>query len=153
MNELVLFGQSIQKMSESAIEKVRNIEAISLCLEQVKIPTRHVFHAGIYSRSITIPAGIVLTGAYITTPTLLIVCGHAMVFCGDEWIEINGFQVVPASAGRKQAFAALSDTHLTMSFATNSKSVEEAEEEFTNEAELLMSRQGGAENFVNITGE
>ena len=153
MSELTLLGQSIGRMSESAIEKVRKLEEFSLKNAQTKIPTRHVFHAGIYSRTITIPAGVWLTGAYIIVPTLLIVSGHTLVFCDDAWIEIDGYRVVPASSGRKQAFIALSDTHLTMNFSTSATNVEDAENEFTNEAERLMSRLIDAENSVTITGE
>jgi hypothetical protein len=153
MNEIALLGQVIGRMSECAIDTVRKLEEFSLKNAQTKMLTRHVFHAGIYSRTITIPAGVWLTGAYIIVPTLLIVSGHALVFCGETWIEIDGYRVVPASAGRKQAFVAIADTDLTMNFATSATTVEEAENEFTNEAERLMSRHADAENFVIITGE
>ncbi len=56
-----------------------------------------------------------------------------------------------ASAGRKQAYIAHKDTFLTMSFKTNAKTVEEAEAEFTDDHERLMSRNGV--NKIVITGE
>ena len=38
---------------------------------QVAIQTTHHFHAGLYSRTIRIPAGVMITGALIKIPTLL----------------------------------------------------------------------------------
>lgn len=146
-------AQAIPAMSEAAISKVRALESVTITLSQVKIATDHVLHAGIYSRTIRIPAGVLLTGALIKVPTTLILSGHASVFIGDETIEICGYRVIPASAARKQAFLAHADTDLTMSFATYAGTVEEAEAEFTDEAPLLFSRNADALNTIRITGE
>lgn len=153
MNDVATLVRAIPRMSESAIEKVSRLEEFNLQHRQENIPTRHVFHAGIYSRTIMIPKGVWLTGAYIIIPTLLVVSGHALVFSDDTWIEVAGYQVMPARAGRKQAFIALENTDLTMNFSTTAKTVESAEEEFTNEAHRLMSRRPDAENFVIFTGD
>ena len=119
---------------------------------QVEIPTHHVLHAGVYSRTICIPAGVVLMGALIKIPTTLIVCGHASVLLGDgEEAAVSGYQVLAASAGRKQVYIAHADTYVTMSFRTQARTIEEAEREFTDEADQLMSRAG--ENTVVITGD
>jgi hypothetical protein len=60
--------------------------------------------------------------------------------------------VLPAAAGRKQAFLAQADSHITMIFATAARSVAEAEREFTDEADNLVSRRAGGNRIV-ITGE
>lgn len=138
-------------MTSEAVDKARQAEQLLLSLPQVDIPTDHVFHAGMYSRTICIPAGVGLTGALIKRPTTLVFSGKARVFLGDGWVELDGHYVIPASAGRKQVFIAIEDTWLTMSFPTDAKTVEEAEAEFTDEAELLFSRHGM--NHVTITGE
>lgn len=151
--EIVAREPSIRRMSEASIAAVRELENITLSVPQVDIATHHTLHAGLYSRTICIPAGVVLTGAFITIPTLLIFNGRARVAVDNEWTDIAGYRVLPASAGRKQAFIAESDTHLTMVFPTEAKTVEQAEEEFTNEAHLLFSRAPDAQNFVTITGE
>lgn len=139
-------------MADEALEKVRRLEAELQALPQVPIPTRHVFHAGMYARTVTIPAGVCITGALIKIATLLIVSGKVTVFIGANTIDLDGYHVIPASAGRKQAFLAQADTDLTMLFPTTAGTVEEAEAQFTEEAHLLVSRQAQHDHLL-ITGE
>lgn len=133
--------------------KLQAIQAALLTAPQVDIATDHVIHGGMYARTITIPAGIVLTGAFIKLPTVLIANGNASVFVGDRWVSIEGYHVLAAAAGRKQVFIAHEDTQLTMIFPTDATTIEQAEDEFTDEAELLFSRKPDARNTFNITGE
>ena len=65
--------------------------------------------------------------------------------------ELIGYHVLPAAAGRKQAFLALADTDLTMLFATDARDIATAEGQFTTEPERLMSRAPDAINIVTIT--
>ncbi len=140
-------------MTAQAIDKVRELEAITRELPQVEIATDHVLHGGMYARTICIPAGVLLTGVFIRVPTVLVFEGNATVNAGDEPVTLVGYHVLAASAHRRQAFVAHADTRLTMVFATQAKSVAEAEAEFTDEAHLLFSRKPGAVNRINITGE
>jgi hypothetical protein len=142
---------ALPAMDAHALNQVRDLEQLVLSCPQVEIPTRHVFHGGCYSRTIMIPAGVVLTGALIKIPTTLIVCGHCFVYIGSQSRELKGYQVFPGSANRKQAFVAVSDTWLTMIFPSSAKAVADAEVEFTDEHELLMSNTN--DNTVVITGE
>jgi hypothetical protein len=142
---------TILPMSQEAIEDVRRFESRLAKLPQIPLDTQHVIHAGMYARTITIPAGVAITGALIKRATLLIVSGHAIMTLCDGAVTIEGYQVIPASAGRKQAFFAYEDTTLTMIFPTRATSVDEAEREFTDEHERLISRH--TENEVIITGE
>lgn len=151
MNELVAISPSLPAMSINAIAKVAQLEAISLTMPQVDIETRHVLHGGMYARSIMIPADTILTGALIKIPTILIISGDITVFIGDETLELHGYNVLPASAGRKQAFVAHTDTEMTMLFPCDAKTVEEAEKMFTDDADSLMSRH--MKNQIIITGE
>ncbi|CCJ51970.1 hypothetical protein L489_3870 [Bordetella bronchiseptica 00-P-2730] len=139
-------------MPAEAIERVRRLEGALAELPQVEIATAHLFHAGVYARTIRIPAGVALTGALIKVSTVLIFSGHATVLIGGEVVELHGYHVIPASAGRKQAFVAHTDTDLTMLFPSEARSVAEAESEFTDEADLLLSHQQGAETII-FTGE
>ena len=133
---------AISAMSPRAIDNVRRLEEMALTCPQVLIETDHTFHAGMYARTIIIPAGVVLTGALIKIATLLIVSGDALVYVEDgPPLELRGYNVLPAAAGRKQAFVAQTDVSLTMIFPTQAKTVEEAEEEFTDEADRLFSRK------------
>lgn len=143
---------AITSMTPEAIDKVRQLEARTAELEQVEIPTDHVLHGGMYARTIKIPAGVLLTGVHIKLATMLVISGHVTVFVGDGSIEITGYQVLPASAGRKQAFLAHADTFVTMLFPSEAASIEAAEHEFTDEADRLLSRRQACES-ITITGE
>lgn len=130
--------------SLAAVTRVRRLESAARQLPQVPISTTHALHAGLYARTVMVPAGVVLTGALIKIATLLIVSGDALVTIAGGSLRLTGYHVLTAAAGRKNAFAALADTHLTMLFATAAATVEEAEAEFTDETGLLLSRGGAA---------
>ena len=138
-------------MTAGQVARVREFEAFSATQPQIPIRTLHVLHAGMYARTIRIPAGVALTGALIKIPTLLTISGDATVLIGEEEVRFTGYHVLPASAGRKQAFVVHADTDLTMLFPTIATTIEEAENEFTDEADRLFSRHGG--NTVTITGD
>ena len=150
MSSLVAAHGRITAMTPEAIDRVRDLEAVLLDLPQVEIATEHVLHGGMYARTICIPAGVALTGVFIRVPTILVFDGHATLNGGEE---LAGYHVIAASANRRQAFIARADTRLTMVFATDSSSIEEAEDQFTDEVHLLFSRKPGAVNRINITGE
>lgn len=138
-------------MSEDAINKVRELEKVILSVPQVKIATHHLIHAGMYSRTIMVPAGIVLTGVLMKNATILILSGDFILFAGDEAIALNGYNVIAGSPNRKQAGVARTDTWVTMIFPTDVKTIAEAEGEFTDEADILFSRYDDAENHIRIT--
>ena len=138
----------IPAMSAHAIDNVRRLEAASLAeMPQVVLAVDHALHAGMYARTVTIPANGLITGVLIKIATLLILQGDAIVYIGDDGEDatghtrITGYHVLRAGAGRKQAFLALAETHLTMLFPTGAKTVEEAEAEFTDEVHMLQSRR------------
>jgi hypothetical protein len=149
----VLAGQlALPASTPAGIALAQRIHERLKAEPQVPIRTHHVLHAGVYTRTICVPASTVLVGALIKIPTTLVVCGHALVLLGDgEEVEVAGYQVLAASAGRQQTYIARVDTYITMSFRTQATTVEEAEQEFTDQADQLMSRTG--ENIVVITGE
>ena len=128
-------------MSADSVANVREFEDASLKLPQVKINTEHALHAGMYARTIMIPAGIVITGVQIKIPTILIISGDALVYGDDGTTRLTGYHVTLGAVGRKQAILALADTYLTMIFPTSATTVAEAEEEFTDEPERLGSRR------------
>ena len=151
MTELVR-GFVVPKTSVSGVNFVRHVESVILEQPQVDITTEHLFHAGVYTRTICVPAGVVITGALIKIPTTLTVSGTATIIVGDkDRISVDGFMVVPAMAGRKQVFVAHTDTFISMSFVTSARTVADAEAEFTDETDMLKSRNG--DNVVIITEE
>ena len=143
MNDIALTGvvRNLPDMSELSVSNVRRLEEVAMQMPQVDIRTEHALHAGLYSRTIMIPAGVAITGAQIKIPTVLIVSGDCLVYGDDGPVRISGYNVMLGQAGRKQAFHALENTWLTMLFATGANTVDAAETEFTDEYALLGSRK------------
>ena len=153
MRDIALHTPSLPAMSEATLSRVRELEDKALALPQVLTETHHVLHAGLYARTILLPAGTMITGALIKIATLVIVEGDVLVWLGDITKRLKGYNILPASAGRKQAFFSLDDSHITMIFPTDAGDVESAEIEFTDEHHLLASRREDARNLTIITGE
>ena len=135
---------TIAAMTPEAVGRARELEKAVLGMPQVDIATQHTFHAGMYARTVKVPAGVAITGALIKIPTLLVVSGGAIMYGEEGAVRVEGYAVFSASAGRKQAFFAFADTWLTMVFPTRSEEVAAAEAEFTDEVDKLASRRGGA---------
>lgn len=110
---------------------------------RVEFVTRHTLHAGIYSRTITVPAGTAFVSALMKIPTTVIINGDCDIFLDDDVrIRAHGHRVMIGRAGRKQAYHTHRETSITMCFATQARTVEDAEKEFTDEHEQLSSRSG-----------
>lgn len=152
MNELIVSTDGIAAMSISEIGKVRQLEAMILTMPQVDIPIKQLLHAGMYARTMFVRAGVTVVGVFMQCATILIVSGDMKVYIGNDTLDLKGYNIIPASANRKQAGYAMTDTYVTMLFPTKAKTIEEAEEEFTDEADKLLSRHGGTNEIV-VTGE
>lgn len=132
---------NLQALSGGTIEHLTAIQDKLLALPQVEIQTEHIIHAGLYIRTIRLAPETVLVGALVKIPTTLIVSGKTLVFTGESWIELDGYHVIPANAGRKQIFVTHEQTSISMVFRADAKTVEQAENEFTSESAALMSRK------------
>ncbi|CAB4164258.1 hypothetical protein UFOVP919_16 [uncultured Caudovirales phage] len=150
---LVVAGNRIPTMCSDAIARVAVLESVAREYPQESVTTHHVIHGGMYARTVSLKAGVMITGALIKTPTMLVINGDVTVFADNESFRLTGFHVIPASANRKQAFIAHADTAMTMIFVSDATTVAQAENEFTDEADSLMSRNEEANNFIIITGE
>jgi len=152
MNQLCETTNRFPQQTPAGLALVRRVEHALLEQDQASMETFHVLHSGVYSRTICLTAGAIMTGALIKIPTTLVISGNASVLVGDcEEIKISGYHVIAAPAGRKQAFIAHTDTWITMTFCTKAKTIEEVETEFTDEADLLLSRYNV--NHITITGD
>lgn len=124
---------SVPACTETTLAVARNIEALLKSCPQVFLEPEEHLHAGLYSRTIRVPAGIVLTGALIKIPTLLIVTGEVAMSVGDKVSKYSGTNIFEGSAGRKTVFRAIGDTVITMVFASNASDFDEAVKQFTDE--------------------
>ena len=152
MTEALATCNTLPATSSELVEKICAVEKHVRGMEQIVVQTEHVLHAGMYARTVRLDANVLIVGVMIKRPTMLVVMGKAQVFAGDRWYSIDGYNVIPASAGRKQMYVTTAPTEITMLFPTKAKTVEEAEAEFTDEVESLIS--GNHENdLIVITGD
>jgi hypothetical protein len=150
---LAIQSDALPPPSTEMLAKIHHVEDFILTLPQIDIQTEHVIHGGMYARTIRLAPEVVITGALYKVPTVVIVNGSCAVFAGDRWVQIEGYKVIAASKGRKQIFVTKEATEITMIFRTDAQTVEEAEYEFTDEAEKLMSRTQDGSDVILVTGE
>lgn len=117
------------------------IYALEHCDQEVDILIEHFIHEGVYYRTCKVPKGVAIVGAFIKIPTTVIVSGDCYVTLGNTVGRLEGYNVIKAEAGRRQAFRAVEDTYITMCFKTDAKDVKDAEKEFTNEWMLLTTNR------------
>lgn len=106
-----------------------------------EFPTESFFHAGCYARVCYVQPGAVLCGAVIKVPTIVVVCGHCHILTGGHVREVDGFAILRGAAGRASIFRAVTGTTITMIYASSAKTVDEAEQEFTDEYQQLLTRR------------
>lgn len=138
MNELSL--SPVPSMTPAQIAKVFRWETALAKLPQLPCRVEHFIHAGMYCRTLWMPADTILTGALIKVQTILIITGNVIVYVGDDRRDLIGYHPLPAEPNRKQVFVAVEDTTITMLFPTAAKTVREAEEQFTDEFHRLTTR-------------
>ena len=141
MTEIALPQDTLPTSPPEMVAKVTALEKIIQERPQVEIRTEHTFHAGMYARTVRVPAGVVFTSVLIKRATLLILNGVCDILAGSQGRRMEGYHVLSAAAGRKQVYISRSNLELTMIFPTEAKTVEEAEAEFTDEADILLSRK------------
>jgi hypothetical protein len=143
---------AVPTMSRVAIEQVRELERQILEQPQVPFTTDHVLHGGIYTRTMFMPAGVLITGALVKVPTTWTMWGDVLIGFGDNWQRFTGYAVLPCQAHRKQAGMGLIDSWVSMSFVTDADTIEEAEAAFTDDFAVLGSRLPDAINTSLVTG-
>lgn len=151
MSNLAVIGNALPPVTPEALEKLLKAEEVIGAREQIHVQTEHILHGGMYSRTVRLAPAVVIVGALIKVPTMLILHGEGWVFAGDQWYPYSDYQVIPAKPGRKQVFVTRTLTELTMIFPTKARTVAEAEAEFTDETDKLLSRRDGDEDIVTIT--
>lgn len=137
----------IKQSSELLLSNLKEIEKKMLTKEQIKLLTIHSLYNGVYTRTILLKENEVICGALIKIPTTLIINGNIQVSDGDSVVDIVGFDVFLCEPNRKQLMKANGNTSITMLFKTDAKTIEEAEQEFTDDFLSLVSRR---EDSINI---
>ena len=110
---------------------------------------QHVFHAGVYARTLFMPKGTMIVSDVIRIPTLLIVSGDVAITNCRTACRIRGYEVLTGAEMRQGIIRAFEDSYLTMVFATRAKTVEEAEAEFALRPDRLLRIEGGPHERSN----
>ena len=139
--------------SPAVLEQLNEINKIILSYPQIELATEHLFHGGMYARTIRLQPGTKMMGSLIKLATVLIVHGDCSVLIGDQRVELTGYNVIPGCAGRKQFFWTHGPVEMTMIYPTTLSTVEEAENEVFAEADQLVSRRDGSGDTIVVTGE
>ena len=108
-------------------DSVVELEALIAQAPQTELVTEHALENGMYSRTIYIPAGCVLTGALHKTDHLNIVIGDILVTTDEGVKRITGHKVLQTKAGQKRAGYALLPTIWTTICRTEFTSLDQLE--------------------------
>lgn len=125
-------------------DKVALLESEMLKHEQIDIPVRHDFSPGIYARTITIPAGTLLTGRIHKFEQLNILSGGTIeVLTQDGMKKVTAPFIVVSPPGTKRVAYAHTDCTWTTVLATEEKDPDVIEAKFTvaTEQEFLEFAQ------------
>lgn len=139
--------------SAKGLECLQHLHELTLCFPQAEIATEHLFHGGMYARTIRLEPGTILNGSLIRRATVLIIHGRCTVTNGDERVEVDGYRIFSGLVGRKQSFRTWGPVEMTMVFPTETLTVAEAEDEVFAEADQLMSRKDSSRDQIAITGQ
>ncbi len=126
-------------------EQIENLEKLYKQIEveakgrTLSLETEHHLHAGVYSRTIRVPKGVVVVGVTIKCATQLIASGDFTLTDGGSSKRFTGHYVFDGASRRRAAVYAHEDSAFTMLFATSAKTVDEAEKEFTDETDRLLT--------------
>lgn len=137
--------------SATALATLALIHERTLEFPQCELVTEHILHGGMYARTIRLGPGTIMNGSLILAPTILIVQGSCDVLGGESVTRLEGFNVLPGMAGRKQTFLTHGPVEMTMIFPTQARTIREAEDEIFAEVDQLMSRKDGSKDRVIVT--
>lgn len=120
--------------------QVDDLERLILAGPQVDLQTQHALSGQVYSRTIYIPAGTVLTGATHKKDHINIVFGDITVSTDEGVKRITGHHIIPTKAGIKRAGYAHADTIWTTLCHTELTEISAIEDELVVESEQLQTR-------------
>ena len=133
------------------LDKLAQAQDIMFAQPQIPVATEHLFHGGMYARTIRLIPGMWMMGSLIRLTTTLIVHGDCLVIVGDKQVELTGYNVIPGCAGRKQLFLTRGPVEMTMIFPTSVQTVAEAEDLVFAEVDCLASRKDGSRDTITVT--
>lgn len=136
--------KAIGAVSKQWANRVNQLAELIGSVPQVDMHIEHHLHAGVYSRTGLQPAGVLCAAAMLKVPTQLIVSGKCRIYCDGNEICVDGYKVLDGLPGRQVVVYTEEDTWATALFATEAKTVAEAEAEAVGEdvAMKLLNNRG-----------
>lgn len=127
-------------------DQVRAVEQFLLQLPQADLQhSHHIVRTPLgvlYARQIVVPADTVITGAACKLDHLCTVQGDITVSTDTGVRRITGQDTFTARAGHKRIGIAHADTVWTTYQLVQSDSLEQIEQELTDEFDMLLTRRG-----------
>lgn len=136
-------NMAIRTGSAPSQDEIRAMEVEILKAPQVDVGTTHLIHAGMYARTVKIPAGTLVTGVPMSDDHVCIISGDITFTAGADVIRLTGYNVIPASKGLKRIVYAHQETSWTAIFKSGAATIDEAEIEMSAEYDKLQSRGAG----------
>jgi hypothetical protein len=143
MSNEVIETLALAPAGVDALDKILQLQAAMLRMEQAPIETSHTFCNGIYARKIVIPAGATLVGKIHKTEHLNIVAkGRIAVFTADGGRRtVEAGDLVVGQPGTKRVGYALEDTVWVTLHATTETDLERLEAALIEDEQLLLRQQ------------
>lgn len=143
MNEIAIADiKPISKENnERMLKTINDLIKFPPDAEKIIIPTQHLLHAGTYVRTCLIRRGLFVGSALIKIPTVLIIDGDVVATDSEHRKRYVGYNVLKGAPFRRAFWLANADTYMTMFFATQAKTLEEACKEFTDEFQYLYTAE------------
>lgn len=130
---------------ERARVKVERVERVLEQHPQAECPLVHHFAPGVYMRQITIPAGVLLTGAVHKTEHLSVLSkGHVFILNGEDRMELIAPATVLSPKGVKRAIYAVEESVWMTIHATNETDTDKLVSELTTSTADELA--GGSRN-------
>jgi quercetin dioxygenase-like cupin family protein len=116
-------------------EKILTLQAEMLKHPQVEPVTKHTFHAGMYCREVTQPAGVLIVGkVHKLEHFFFVLSGDVAVTIDEEIKLITEPTLLCSKPGAKRAIYAQTDTVFMTIHRLDSTNVEDAENEMLEDA-------------------
>lgn len=127
-------------------EQVKRLEGFLLQCPQTDLGTQHHILktplGTLYARQITAPAGVIITGAACGVDHLVTVQGDITVSTDEGMTRLTGQHTFTARAGRKRVGMTHAETTWTTFQIVKGDTLEQIEDEITDEADMLLTRRG-----------
>lgn len=102
-------------------------------LPQEQIELKELLHCGMYLRLVKIPAGAVCVGKEVQVPTVSVVIGDITVSTDNGIQRLQGWNCLPALAGKKRIGVAHTDTYWATVNTTTADTAATAVAEFAKD--------------------